>query len=96
MQREVIGQLADYEEYDEEGELISDDLPDQINGDDVFGVEDESILGYSLVDDEQYESMVVSFASSYPVSDIAKFLEDNDWDMSINAEIQSIWRKRNQ
>lgn len=80
LQRDILGHVDDYEQYDDEGELIGG-VPDEINGKPVFGVEDSQIVGYDLSDFGGYESQFIPFDGNLK-HDIVSFLHTNRWDDS--------------
>ena len=93
MQRKVSGMLSDFQEYDENDELISDEYPEEVDGEIVFGIEDDCVLGYDLEEDIQYNHLLIELTSTFPESDIIKFLENERWDVSNLDVIKKIWHK---
>ena len=91
MQRKVLGELSDFQEYDEDGELVSDEYPDEVDGEIVYGVEDDFVLGYDLEEDKQYDHMLIELTSAFPESKVIKFLKNERWDVSNLDEIKKIW-----
>ena len=80
LQRDILGHVDDYQHYDEEGELIGE-VPDEINGKPVFGIEDSQIVGYDLSDHGSYESQFIPFDNNLKQA-IASYLHNNRWDDS--------------
>ena len=93
MQRKVLGELSDFQEYDEDDELISDEYPEEVDGEMVYGIEDDFVLGYDLEEDEQYDHMLIELSSTFPESDVIKFLKNERWDVSNLDVIKKIWHK---
>ena len=93
MQRKVLGELSDLQEYDEDGELVSDEYPDEVNGEIVYGIEDGFVLGYDLEEDKQYDHMLIDLTLTFPESEVIKFLENENWHTSNLDEIKKIWHK---
>ena len=93
MHRKVLGELSDFQEYDENDELISDGYPEEVDGEMVYGIEDDFVLGYDLEEDEQYDHMLIELSLTFPESDIIKFLKNERWDVSNLDQIKKIWLK---
>ena len=80
LQRDILGHVDEYEQYDDEGELIGE-VPDEINGKSVFGIEDSQIVGYDLSDHGSYESQFIPFDTNLKHA-IASYLHTNHWEDS--------------
>ena len=92
MRRAVLGSTDDYLEYDDEGELIND-IPEEIDGLEVFGEEDGIILGYDLHVDNELDSLDISFTDMEFKNSIIDFLKDNDWDEGNLDEVVGLFNK---
>lgn len=93
MQREVLGWSEDYVICDEEGHLVTDELPKSIDGKDVFGTEDGAILGHKFWENsDSYDWLDLNLNEKYQSSLVREFLTSANWNVKNEQKIKKLFQ----
>lgn len=86
---EALGFANDLAELDENDDYI---LPETVDGKKVGGVEDDVLVSDTLVDDEQYEALSISFDETFDREVVQTWLTEERWDPALVIEVEQVWK----
>lgn len=94
---QVLGLLEDHVQYDDDGDCLYDEkgdyvLPEEINGQKVWGVDDGIIVGENLIDHDGYETLSIGLDKMFDREAMQVWLKEERWDTSIVTEVEKIWK----
>ena len=78
---EYLGAIDDYLQCNDEGEY--EELPSEIDGKLIRGIEDESIVTEDFVVDETAPSLLLTTSESLDKKSLVLWLKKNDWNDSV-------------
>jgi len=89
--------LEDHVQYDDDGDCLYDEkgdyvLPEEINGQKVWGVDDGIIVGENLIDHDGYETLSIGLDKMFDREAMQVWLKEERWDTSIVTEVEKIWK----